>query len=119
MIRRPPRSTQSRSSAASDVYKRQSFLFLKSCIRMSTTIIPCRLVLDKPSPNPQPSPPCWSSYTPGPEIRSWTSAPVRDGPRLFLLRLLEKMDLLKGLKGSLCSLSMAAEVYVRLISATL
>ena len=25
MIRRPPRSTQSRSSAASDVYKRQSF----------------------------------------------------------------------------------------------
>ena len=27
MIRRPPRSTQSRSSAASDVYKRQRFLF--------------------------------------------------------------------------------------------
>src|SRR5680860_105708 len=26
MIRRPPRSTQSRSSAASDVYKRQGFL---------------------------------------------------------------------------------------------
>eukprot|EP00657_Telonema_sp_P-1_P001347 TRINITY_DN131_c0_g1_i4.p2 TRINITY_DN131_c0_g1~~TRINITY_DN131_c0_g1_i4.p2 ORF type:complete len:102 (-),score=25.16 TRINITY_DN131_c0_g1_i4:587-892(-) len=26
MIRRPPRSTQSRSSAASDVYKRQAFL---------------------------------------------------------------------------------------------
>src|SRR5450756_1785312 len=28
MIRRPPRSTQSRSSAASDVYKRQSMDFL-------------------------------------------------------------------------------------------
>src|SRR5450756_2389474 len=28
MIRRPPRSTQSRSSAASDVYKRQIFYFL-------------------------------------------------------------------------------------------
>src|SRR5450756_3180567 len=27
MIRRPPRSTQSRSSAASDVYKRQAFEF--------------------------------------------------------------------------------------------
>src|SRR5450756_2905605 len=27
MIRRPPRSTQSRSSAASDVYKRQGFMF--------------------------------------------------------------------------------------------
>src|SRR5680860_1067831 len=27
MIRRPPRSTQSRSSAASDVYKRQGFKF--------------------------------------------------------------------------------------------
>ena len=27
MIRRPPRSTQSRSSAASDVYKRQSLYF--------------------------------------------------------------------------------------------
>src|SRR5450756_1513709 len=27
MIRRPPRSTQSRSSAASDVYKRQEFLW--------------------------------------------------------------------------------------------
>src|SRR5680860_1916683 len=30
MIRRPPRSTQSRSSAASDVYKRQSY----SCVRL-------------------------------------------------------------------------------------
>src|SRR5450756_2812402 len=27
MIRRPPRSTQSRSSAASDVYKRQPYVF--------------------------------------------------------------------------------------------
>src|SRR5450756_2062295 len=33
MIRRPPRSTQSRSSAASDVYKRQGYaLFLRSQI---------------------------------------------------------------------------------------
>src|SRR5450756_120560 len=29
MIRRPPRSTQSRSSAASDVYKRQSLTLLR------------------------------------------------------------------------------------------
>src|SRR5450756_2540233 len=29
MIRRPPRSTQSRSSAASDVYKRQDVTYLK------------------------------------------------------------------------------------------
>src|SRR5680860_1142381 len=32
MIRRPPRSTQSRSSAASDVYKRQEYL---SCVCLS------------------------------------------------------------------------------------
>src|SRR5450756_957377 len=32
MIRRPPRSTQSRSSAASDVYKRQSLGLLKSVV---------------------------------------------------------------------------------------
>src|SRR5450756_2855661 len=31
MIRRPPRSTQSRSSAASDVYKRQALLFAEVC----------------------------------------------------------------------------------------
>src|SRR5665213_4538522 len=31
MIRRPPRSTQSRSSAASDVYKRQNLLSCTSC----------------------------------------------------------------------------------------
>src|SRR5450756_3160417 len=30
MIRRPPRSTQSRSSAASDVYKRQDYLLRES-----------------------------------------------------------------------------------------
>src|SRR5450756_3226223 len=30
MIRRPPRSTQSRSSAASDVYKRQDIVFASS-----------------------------------------------------------------------------------------
>src|SRR5450756_3001036 len=30
MIRRPPRSTQSRSSAASDVYKRQGFIAMGS-----------------------------------------------------------------------------------------
>src|SRR5450756_1760692 len=29
MIRRPPRSTQSRSSAASDVYKRQAMIHIK------------------------------------------------------------------------------------------
>ena len=33
MIRRPPRSTQSRSSAASDVYKRQDKKLQKLCIR--------------------------------------------------------------------------------------
>ena len=32
MIRRPPRSTQSRSSAASDVYKRQSFTLIEILI---------------------------------------------------------------------------------------
>ena len=31
MIRRPPRSTQSRSSAASDVYKRQMESFQEAC----------------------------------------------------------------------------------------
>src|SRR5450756_1946588 len=33
MIRRPPRSTQSRSSAASDVYKRQASLARTACRR--------------------------------------------------------------------------------------
>eukprot|EP01015_Nassula_variabilis_P025671 TRINITY_DN5033_c0_g1_i3.p1 TRINITY_DN5033_c0_g1~~TRINITY_DN5033_c0_g1_i3.p1 ORF type:complete len:107 (-),score=41.62 TRINITY_DN5033_c0_g1_i3:38-358(-) len=32
MIRRPPRSTQSRSSAASDVYKRQMYQTSKVCV---------------------------------------------------------------------------------------
>src|SRR5665809_70934 len=31
MIRRPPRSTQSRSSAASDVYKRQALVYAREC----------------------------------------------------------------------------------------
>src|SRR5450756_2619419 len=42
MIRRPPRSTQSRSSAASDVYKRQGlvcFNFLSLCINTSANCI--------------------------------------------------------------------------------
>src|SRR5450756_3237624 len=41
MIRRPPRSTQSRSSAASDVYKRQSIVYferLKEDIREGRTM---------------------------------------------------------------------------------
>src|SRR5680860_1793898 len=35
MIRRPPRSTQSRSSAASDVYKRQSSALAEPSIELS------------------------------------------------------------------------------------
>src|SRR5450756_646740 len=35
MIRRPPRSTQSRSSAASDVYKRQDYLGPEGVIRLT------------------------------------------------------------------------------------
>ena len=38
MIRRPPRSTQSRSSAASDVYKRQE-LQIKSSIQFDPHIV--------------------------------------------------------------------------------
>eukprot|EP00657_Telonema_sp_P-1_P002716 TRINITY_DN1629_c0_g1_i1.p1 TRINITY_DN1629_c0_g1~~TRINITY_DN1629_c0_g1_i1.p1 ORF type:complete len:144 (+),score=50.93 TRINITY_DN1629_c0_g1_i1:96-527(+) len=38
MIRRPPRSTQSRSSAASDVYKRQSFYLQWAQHSVCTTI---------------------------------------------------------------------------------
>src|SRR5450756_3175273 len=37
MIRRPPRSTQSRSSAASDVYKRQYVNSLKPLVLMNAT----------------------------------------------------------------------------------
>src|SRR5450756_757447 len=38
MIRRPPRSTQSRSSAASDVYKRQTLQFVRETLRQSLSI---------------------------------------------------------------------------------
>mgnify|MGYP003381690476 CR=1 FL=1 len=38
MIRRPPRSTLDRSSAASDVYKRQSF---DSAIEHGVTLVEC------------------------------------------------------------------------------
>ena len=39
MIRRPPRSTQSRSSAASDVYKRQEIMFaMTPCMRLYSWI---------------------------------------------------------------------------------
>src|SRR5450756_498220 len=43
MIRRPPRSTQSRSSAASDVYKRQIFLSLT--LSVVTTILVVSTIL--------------------------------------------------------------------------
>ena len=42
MIRRPPRSTQSRSSAASDVYKRQA---LKRALRTGSAMGASRLVV--------------------------------------------------------------------------
>src|SRR5450756_2313195 len=41
MIRRPPRSTQSRSSAASDVYKRQGLIFKNNALFWSGLEIPC------------------------------------------------------------------------------
>src|SRR5450756_1550353 len=53
MIRRPPRSTQSRSSAASDVYKRQGSAEVR-CSRRSRYRIPARQ-----SPPLRP-PGCWS-----------------------------------------------------------
>ena len=51
MIRRPPRSTQSRSSAASDVYKRQvGAVNAVSCANMALAgvdyAIPCDEVID-------------------------------------------------------------------------
>eukprot|EP01015_Nassula_variabilis_P025633 TRINITY_DN5022_c0_g1_i1.p3 TRINITY_DN5022_c0_g1~~TRINITY_DN5022_c0_g1_i1.p3 ORF type:complete len:161 (+),score=45.49 TRINITY_DN5022_c0_g1_i1:34-516(+) len=46
MIRRPPRSTQSRSSAASDVYKRQPHIQTKNAINLPG------FVLGKMSPQP-------------------------------------------------------------------
>src|SRR5450756_1135734 len=39
MIRRPPRSTQSRSSAASDVYKRQVLLARDKEVRVGTYVL--------------------------------------------------------------------------------
>src|SRR5450756_3146479 len=47
MIRRPPRSTQSRSSAASDVYKRQTLSSVVMCARTSP---PVTTVLRSPRP---------------------------------------------------------------------
>src|SRR5450756_872374 len=49
MIRRPPRSTQSRSSAASDVYKRQDYTrrgfvalrLIKADLHVHTCLSPC------------------------------------------------------------------------------
>eukprot|EP01015_Nassula_variabilis_P036289 TRINITY_DN932_c0_g1_i5.p3 TRINITY_DN932_c0_g1~~TRINITY_DN932_c0_g1_i5.p3 ORF type:complete len:110 (+),score=25.36 TRINITY_DN932_c0_g1_i5:2-331(+) len=38
MIRRPPRSTQSRSSAASDVYKRQAFVSVSPFVQLSELV---------------------------------------------------------------------------------
>src|SRR5665213_4552727 len=40
MIRRPPRSTQSRSSAASDVYKRQVFYYISQKSERSVAFMP-------------------------------------------------------------------------------
>ena len=42
MIRRPPRSTQSRSSAASDVYKRQTYGFASSTGKLKGKILRIR-----------------------------------------------------------------------------
>ena len=39
MIRRPPRSTQSRSSAASDVYKRQLLRGVRACLLLGTVAL--------------------------------------------------------------------------------
>src|SRR5450756_1635853 len=39
MIRRPPRSTQSRSSAASDVYKRQVYLYEAGFFHSKTIVV--------------------------------------------------------------------------------
>src|SRR5678815_757406 len=38
MIRRPPRSTLDRSSAASDVYKRQGFILSRVFLKMATAL---------------------------------------------------------------------------------
>ena len=59
MIRRPPRSTQSRSSAASDVYKRQMLVPLAARHRTSMLVKPlftgvqfAPLFVDKNTPPP-------------------------------------------------------------------
>src|SRR5450756_2462668 len=46
MIRRPPRSTQSRSSAASDVYKRQGDIFLHRLVEILPRFSSKRQVVD-------------------------------------------------------------------------
>ena len=43
MIRRPPRSTLDRSSAASDVYKRQTDDLLAELLRVQAMIVPAQL----------------------------------------------------------------------------
>ena len=45
MIRRPPRSTQSRSSAASDVYKRQDLMYIKGIAFFVGVLAPLGLVM--------------------------------------------------------------------------
>ena len=48
MIRRPPRSTLDRSSAASDVYKRQDLTDVVTIKPMERTLIPTGLFLEIP-----------------------------------------------------------------------
>ena len=47
MIRRPPRSTQSRSSAASDVYKRQAYLIISGGVNIYPQEIEDALIMHK------------------------------------------------------------------------
>src|SRR5450756_3182134 len=53
MIRRPPRSTQSRSSAASDVYKRQGH---RQIVEMAGQACGSRHVLERKVPGVEPQP---------------------------------------------------------------
>src|SRR5450756_1956966 len=46
MIRRPPRSTQSRSSAASDVYKRQLYEMVTKVDTIAVLVNPTRSIID-------------------------------------------------------------------------